>query len=337
MLSKADLNSRNLLRNMARASLVIGGLIIALVAVLIGVSYKLNNAEVSFPSQVEIEQSQLKAINWIKSHESEVLDTVNPVLWWMLRDSAALSGNTYLASLYAKYYERYLARNPKNVWHHLFDGDSQVWLSVFELDQLPGYNQLFLYGLSCDPSLRKQSQVIELLDAGACRSIFSPSYLRDPACITHQLMGIRFMHQRRCENSIQTTALIRTLQDKIVVEATWDFRGVVDSYIQKILMLAESGAAERIKPIWVKRVIDAQRSDGGWDDFDEIFPLNKSLSFGWSGWSARGWMWTRTPQSNFHTTAQGLYLMSLLKTHSIGAIDRNFKGVSYDKTDRASD
>ena len=120
------------------------------------------------------------------------------------------------------------------------------------------------------------------------------------------------------------------------VEATWDFRGVVDSYLQKILMLAESGAAERIKPIWLKRVINAQRIDGGWDDFDEIFPLNSGRSFGWAGWSAHGWMWIHRPKSNFHTTAQGLYLMSLLKSRSTGAIDRPFKSVLPGNTENTS-
>ena len=298
-----------------------------LLGALIGISYRVNNTEVPFPSQGEIEQSQQKAIDWIKAHESEVLDTENAVLWWMLRDSAVLSGNTYLASLYTKYYERYLAPNPTNAWHHLFDQESNVWIPMFKLDQLPDYNLLFLYGLSCDLSLRSEPQVARLLSADSCGPIHSLSYIRNPACATHQLMGIHFMQQRRCEDDMQTGAFIGALQDKIVIEATWDFRGVVDSYIQKILMLAESGAAERIKPIWLKRVINAQRVDGGWDDFDEIFRLDPDRSFGWSGWSAHGWMWVHRPKSKLHTTAQGLYLMSLLKSRSTGAIDRPIKSV----------
>ena len=336
LLSKGDLNSRNPLRGLAISVLVIGGLALALLGASIGVSYRVNNAEVPFPSQVEIEQSQLKAIGWIKAHESEVLDTENAALWWMLRDSAALTGNAYLVGLYAKYYERYLAHNPRNGWHYLFDKESDVWLPISELAQLPDYNQFFLYGLSCDSSLRKQSQVAKLLGADACGTIPSPTYFRDPACVTHQLVGVRFMHQRRCEDDMRTGVLIRTLQDKIVVEATWDFRGVVDSYIQKILMLAESGAAQRIKPIWLKRVINAQRMDGGWDDFDEIFPLNRGRSFGWAGWSAHGWIWIRHPKSSFHATAQGLYLMSLLQSHSTGAIDRPFKSVLPSNTENTS-
>jgi hypothetical protein len=315
------------IRGLAISILVMGGLILAILGALIGINYRVNNTEVPFPSQVEIEQSQLKAIDWIKAHESEVLDTANPALWWMLRDSAALSGNTYLASLYVKYYERYLAHNPTNEWHHLFDQESDVWIRMYSLDQLPDYNLLFLYGLSCDPSLRKQSQVAKLLRADSCGSIYSLNYYRNPACVTHQLMGVHFMRQRKCEDDLQTALLMRALQDKIVVEATWDFRGVVDTYIQKILMLAESGAAERIKPIWLNRVINAQRADGGWDDFDEIFRLDTDRSFGWSGWSAHGLMWVHHPKSNFHTTAQGLYLMSLLKSHSSGAIDHPFKSV----------
>lgn len=333
LLSKADLNSRNPIRGLAISFLIIGGLILALLGTLIGVSYRVNNAEVPFPSQVEIEQSQLKAIDWIKAHESEVLDTENAVLWWMLRDSAALSGNTYLANLYAKYYERYLAPNPTNPWHHLFDQESDVWIPIFKLEHLPDYNLFFLYGLSCDPALRKEPPVARLLGADSCGSIHLLNAFRKPACVTHQLMGVHFMQQRSCEDDMRTDALIRALQDRIVIEATWDFRGVVDFYIQKILMLAESGAAERIKPIWLKRVINAQRVDGGWDDFDEVFRLDTGRSFGWSGWSAHGWMWVHRPKSNLHATAQGLYLMSLLKSHSAGAIDRPFKSVLPENTE----
>ena len=112
------------------------------------------------------------------------------------------------------------------------------------------------------------------------------------------------------------------VQDKTTVEAAWDFR-VVDHYVQKVLMLAESGATERIKPRWLRRVIDAQRADGGWDDFDKLLNFGTDEALGWSGGSLR----IRRPESNFHTTVQGLYLMSLLSAQASGTLPRTPAGL----------
>ena len=277
----------------------------------LGIGYWNNNAEATSPSLLEFKQSQLKAIDWIKAHEEEVLATDNPALWWMLHDSATLSKNAYLTDLYTKYYERYLANEPSNPWHHLFDHNSQVWLQTYQYEQLPDYNQLFLYGLSCQPTLREEPQVAKLLSVDSCDKVGTLAYLQNTTCATHQLMGVYFMQQRKCENGINTQALKSSLQNQIALEATWDFRGIVDFYLQKVLMLAVTGATDKIKPQWLKRVIHAQRPDGGWDNFYEFIKLDKDHSI---GWSAKGVLWVRKPESNFHTTAQGLYLMSILSS-----------------------
>lgn len=318
------------LRSIAAVISILIILLVILLGSLLGIGYWVNNVKVPFPSQIEVKESQLKAIGWIKVHESEVLATDNPALWWMLRDSAALSGNAYLAGLYARYYERYIANNSSNPWHHLFDRESEVWIPAYVFDQLPDYNQLFLYGLSCQPDLREEPQVKKLMELESCGKVGTLSYLKNPTCATHQLMGIHFMQQRRCEDSKQTDILMHALQDQIALEATWDFRGVVDYYLQKVLMLAESGATERIKPRWQKRVIDAQRPDGGWDNFYELIRLDRDHSI---GWSAKGFIWIRRPESNFHTTTQGLYLMSLLSAHTSGAIDLSLRSRTAVKTD----
>jgi hypothetical protein len=59
----------------------------------------------------------------------------------MLRDSATLSRDAYLAEMNTRYFERYLAHRPGNVWHHLFDYASQLGVSPEALDGFSDYTQ----------------------------------------------------------------------------------------------------------------------------------------------------------------------------------------------------
>jgi hypothetical protein len=83
---------------------------------------------------------------------------------------------------------------------------------------------------------------------------------------------------------------------------------VVDVYLQRVLMLAESGDARSIKPIWLQNVIEAQRPDGGWSGVDPLLPLGAGRYLGFDG---RGFT-LRRPVSDFHATAQGVLLFSIL-------------------------
>jgi hypothetical protein len=272
----------------------------------IATGYLNNNRSAAMPAYPALAASRDRAIGWLRAHEAEALSAENAALWWMVRESAALTGDAYLADLHGRYYQRYLAGNPASVWHHLFDADATLRIPVKALADWPDYNLLFLYGLSCQTALRSDARVAALLEPHACGGIGTPAYFRDPACLTHQLMGVRFMQQRRCEDAGRTARLAGALVDQVVDAATWDFR-VVDFYLQRLLMLAESGNAGRIQPRWLLRVLEAQQPDGGWDDFDPVLGLGKR-SLGWTGRGLR----LRKPESNFHTTAQGLYLMALL-------------------------
>jgi hypothetical protein len=292
---------------------IAAALALAAGALIIATGYMRNNTKTDIPSQSEFLRSRDRAVDWIREHETEVLAIENPALWRMLRESAALSHDTYLTGLYSRYYDRYLAYNPGNVWHHLFDDDSRLPISVADVEDWPDYNLLFLYGLSCQPGLRADPRVKRLMDGRACGAVGSPDYFLDPACITHQFMGIRFAREHRCEDPERIAQLEETVVNRTALGAAWDFR-VVDFYIQRVLMLAESHATSKINPRWIARILTAQRADGGWDDFDQLLPLGGGKSIGWSGRGIRLW----TPESNFHTTAQGLYLMALL---SVGAIN----------------
>ena len=173
---------------------------------------------------------------------------------------------------------------------------------LYMLSHLPDYNYLFLYGLTCDSDWEGEPEVQRQLDLGFC----SMHYLH-PRCVTHQMIGVRFMQRRNCGNSEVVGRLVQGLQDTIVAELTWDPR-VVDAYIQRVVMLIDSGAADRVNPTWIWRVLNAQNDDGGWGDIDPVLRLPGGKTIGFSS-KMIGY---GNLHSNFHATAQGVWLISLL-------------------------
>ena len=267
-----------------------------------------NNKYVEYPNRSTVQHSLSSWISWLDSHRSEILSDSNPMLWWMLKESATLTENSTLIGLYEDYKVRYLDSSPNNVWSHLFYKDSIAPLNPMRLQNFPGYNIFFLYGASCSSSLGREMAVTEQLSPSFC-----DNHLFSPACATHQLMGFRFLQRRQCGNQKDTSEAINSLQNRLVSQLSWDFR-LVDVYLQRVLMLVDSGAHERVKPIWIKRVLSEQNSDGGWSGFEPLIPLSKDLSIGFTFTSKV--IGIDRDQSTFHPTVQGVLLMSLLLSAS---------------------
>ncbi len=264
-----------------------------------------NNREIDYPQQKEFERSLASGIKWLDNHRTEILDDANPMLWWMVKRSAELTGDKRLGNLYADYRGKYLG-NARNAWLPLFDAKVRVSMQLWELEGLPDYNLLFLYGVSCNAELAKVQSVQAQQGVSFCDSKpFSP------ACVTHQMMGLMLMRDRGCGDQNEVNSAISKLQDKVVLQLTWDIR-LVDVYIQRVLMLVDMGNSARVKPVWMQRVLDVQGSDGGWTSFQPIVPVWQNMALGFSG---RG-VGIEANQSNFHATAQGVLLMSLLLDRS---------------------
>ena len=263
--------------------------------------FYLNNRETDWPEQARIQTSFNAAIVWIETHQEDILQNNNPVLWWMIQRSATLTGNPSLQSVFNRYQRKYLD-SARNLWLPMFFPGRWVPFKNESLARFDDYQRLFVYAISCDAELEQLAVTSGQLDPDYCDS----QPLR-PACATHQLMSLRFMQQNQCGDPPSTQAAVVQLQERIVRQLTWDPR-VVDVYLQRVLMLFETGADSRVKPIWLQRVLDAQHPDGGWDGFDPylLFPSKAYLGF-----DAKG-IAIAELDSNFHATAQGILLMSLL-------------------------
>jgi len=269
-----------------------------------------NNRQVEPLSRAEINRSLASSIEWLEENEEEILNENNPMLWWMIGQSATLTKDRRLQVLFSKYESRYLNRRQNNLWLPLFVDNVWVPVRYEDIALYPYYNKYFIYAMTCDDELGRQPVIAAQNEPDFCEA-----YPLRPACVTHQLMGIRIMQRKNCGDQEKLESVVKVLQEKIGRQLTWDTR-VVDVYLQRVLMLIESGAGDRVKPVWLRHVLDAQTEVGGWDGFEPIFLLPGGYSFGFSG---RG-IDVQKSMDNFHATAQGVFIMSLLSVRQVETV-----------------
>ncbi|MDH5571157.1 MAG: hypothetical protein OEY89_05285 [Gammaproteobacteria bacterium] len=263
------------------------------------------NKSVELIPDIRIQQSLQLGIGWLAHNEDKILAENNAMLWWMLQQSALLTHDKKLVDLFAKYQSKYLTGQHNNMWLPLFNTHSWIPVRYEQIRHFPYYNKHFIYSLSCDQDLAKIPEIAEQDQPDFCD--WHP--LR-PACVTHQLMGIRMQQRRGCAADagvLQHT--VEALQQRIVRQLTWDPR-VVDVYLQRVMMLLESGAGEQLKPIWITRVVEAQSMSGGWGNFEPIVSVGEGKYFGFT----QSGFGIKRPQDTFHATIQGVYIMSLLSS-----------------------
>ena len=268
-----------------------------------------NNRQQPYPTQSQVEFQLESSLNWLVNHEADLLSHPNPMLWWMLYEAQSLTEDPRLQQLLSKYQQRF-PRIQEGVWAPLFGGEPRTYLSAYSVQNLPYYNQHIIYGLNCAADIAEEIPLVaQQNDAGFC---FHTSYIYRPACVTHQMMGIHFLQRQNC-GLLENAALVSgSLQQSIVSQLTWDFR-VVDVYLQRVLMLLVTGADDKLKPVWLQRVLQHQLADGGWAGVAPIVSLGgRSLQF-----TSRGiglGPGREEMRGDYHATAQGVLILSYLQS-----------------------
>ncbi len=266
-----------------------------------------NNGEAAAVSQTEVNRHLDKTITWLETNYSKIENRNNPILWWMVKQAAENTGNPRLLSLYKKYKRNHLDGKPNNLSTPMFNKYYKPRMpDISEFRGLDDYQIFFFYGTSCDKDLGSEPLIQAQLQPDFC----SLHYLK-PRCITHQLMGLRFMQRYQCGNNELVANTISELQDDVVNELYWDFR-IVDAYIQRVTMLMDTGAYNKIKPVWIRQILDAQNEDGSWDDYDPIVSLSENKAFAFTSLLPA----VKTLKPSFHATAQGLWLLSMLSNEA---------------------
>jgi hypothetical protein len=88
-----------------------------------------------------------------------------------------------------------------------------------------------------------------------------------------------------------------------------------DRYAQRVLMLWWTAGERAVRPVWLRRVMDAQHDDGRWSWTSQLPELPAALQ-PWAIWEAAAQRWPqwvppRAGAGDFQITAQGLLLMAL--------------------------
>ncbi len=263
-----------------------------------------NNRDVPEPQVEQMQQQLEQSIRWLVNNESDILLQANPMLWWMLYEVHKLSADERIAELLEKYHQRN-SHIINSAWGPLFGGTLHRRLSAYSVQNLPYYNQHFIYALNCAADIEDESLLVAAQNnAHFCHQ---SDYFYRPACITHQLMGVNFLYTKQCDFLPNIDELSQALQQDIVSQLTWDIR-VVDVYLQRVLMLLITGAEASVKPVWIQQVLDHQLGDGGWGDFVALLGDVNGRSIGFSSKLIS----LGREQSSFHATAQGAYILSYL-------------------------
>ncbi len=263
-----------------------------------------NNRSVSPATHADINVRFDKSISWLDSNYATLENIQNPILWWMVKQAAENSNNKTLVNIYTKYKKNHLDNNPSNLSTPMFDKFYKPKIpDISAFSALADYQTFFFYGLSCDANLASEPVIQKQLSSA---NFCSLHYLH-PRCITHQLMGLRFVQRYQCgyDETVKTT--IAKLKEDVISELTWDFR-VGDAYIQRVLMLVDIDAYKEVKPIWINNILAAQNDDGSWDDLDPIISLGNNYVFAFTSMLPT----IKKPKADFHASAQAIWLLSLL-------------------------
>lgn len=263
----------------------------------------LNNRETDPVTHQDIKLHFHRSVSWLDSSYSSLENIENPILWWMIKEAASNSDNITLDRIYSTYKKDHLDNRPANLSTPMFDKFYRPKMpDISLLKGLQDYQLFFFYALSCDANLGSEPVIQRQMVPQFC----SLHYLH-PRCVTHQLMGLRFMQRYQCGYDDTVAATIAALQQIVISELTWDFR-VGDAYIQRVLMLVDTGAYKETKPVWIRNILNAQNDDGSWDDLHPVLYLGNDFYLGHTSM----WPALKKQQADFHATAQAIWLLSLL-------------------------
>lgn len=287
---------------MTRKLIALFAIIVILILLTGFYNISLNNREVSWPDRQQLDSALVKAIDWLHANQSVIETNHNFALWWMMKEASDISDKPDLDSIYAHYRSSVLDKHALDVWSSFFTPYYKPDVpDMYMIQDLLDYQIFFIYSLSCDANLAAEAVIQKQLKADFCNLYFLRS-----RCATHQQLAVRLQQQRNCGDQKKLASLSSELIDIIHTKQIWDFR-VGDAYLQRNLVLAEAGRIDLIKPVWIQRILDAQNPDGGWDDIHPIANLGEYTT----GLSSTMPV-IKKPDSTFHATAQGVWLLSLL-------------------------
>ena len=302
-------------RVLKTAGKVVGLLSVAvLVAFILGLLN--NNFGRSDYNSEEVEQAYQRSVQWLLDNEERIFaeGLINPALWWFIRRAALVSDDPRLVRVFRNYLNSQGARlnrlsEAMLMDRRLTDFTLTEMLRGTHLGEIHYYNFLYAYAATCNENIGQSNFVRPQLETNYCLTTKPLS----PACITHQMLGFRLMQLSGCGEPRQLEEKIRVTGEIVQRQLTLS-PFFSDVYIQRLLMLFETGQQQLSRTRWVARFLDAQRQDGGWPGNWLLVPAGggRYLSIGHEG------VELGHPPSSFHATAQGIFLTAYLRESLAG-------------------
>jgi hypothetical protein len=260
------------------------------------------------PDAVELSAALERALNWVAGHRAALLaEPQNHILWWMLAAAdERLGGDARLEEPLREYFALPSGSGTQGaVILKLLFARNVVLPAVplAAVRTLRPDQQLMVYGLTCSAPLAALPSVREQLTADACPVV----WMMQPHCATHQRMSLLWASSQGCVQA--PSPLTTRLEGDIRRQLTLDAR-VDEAYLQRTLILVAARGCEAVRPAWVRRILEQQLPDGGWEfDYPTLpLPFGRALLLGTRGIAVR------TPTSQLHATAQAILLLSYLVT-----------------------
>jgi hypothetical protein len=260
-----------------------------------------------------------KALAYFKANEPGILMDGNTALWWMVQAAAEHTQDEYLLGLVREVLRRnFPSDDTASPFKRMIDPTAKVasgdLLNLIDIDQLWDYQKFYLHGTTCKHQPLAHGDTRRFLRENICRPIWREVWPRDPVCSTHHAIGISLFKRVGCPVLPETPQLAKDLLDDIAFQTRHDIV-MRDAYIQHVMVLMWLGQPEMVKPVWLRRVLDAQLADGSWRGEKRYPFLPDAMQPGGAQRLLQTWWPSRFPTYpapiEFHATAQGLLVAAL--------------------------
>jgi hypothetical protein len=288
--------------------------VVAVSAVAAG-GWWLGNRTVDVPTLAERQERLNKAIDWVLANEARLTTDTNMPLWHMLQYAATISHRNDLIAMVDRAILQFgPAGAPKQPWVRFVRPHVDLTFEGFDFGALYPDQKAFFSALTCGAYDQLRLLPDDWRHHNVCRPSAVMAFVDGGVCSTHQLMALMALQRQGCTGMPWDAALVPSLQEDIRLQLQIDplFR---DRYVQRVLMLWWTSGEQAVRPVWLRRVMDAQHDDGRWSWTSQLPELPASLQ-PWALWAAAAQRWPqwvppRVGAGDFHTTAQGLLLMAL--------------------------
>lgn len=252
----------------------------------------------------ELKTSHEAALKWLFDNKEAVYKDTNPILWAMLGQTAQMTQNYHLGLFVKNYLAKQRTNYSFSPWSTVLGGPA-LPINVDQLlsYNLPHYSLYLIYGSSCNKDLGELDIIKRQHETNYC---LSPSTFT-PECMTYQAMGMLYAQNTQCKEPSNTQEKIQSLAKQIKLQSIIDFR-VVNVYLQRQLVLLQTGNYDKINQRWIKRILDNQGKDGGWNGFEPLIPVGNDKYIGFTKRSIS----MKKDNSTLHATAQGIMLTGIL-------------------------